>query len=140
MGHNHFTADQMKELNANPYVKNATEKYINYTEEFKKLFIEDYQNGMLPTMIFRKYGFDTSVLRKNRIRSFTNRVKKEINRPEGFEDQRKNNSGRPSEKGLTSEEIIAKLKQQNKILRQENDFLKRVRSINKKQISKQQKD
>lgn len=28
MGLNHFTADQMKELNAKPYVKNATEKYV----------------------------------------------------------------------------------------------------------------
>ena len=140
MGMNQFTIDQLKELNDNPYVKNATEKYINYTEEFKELFAIDYQNGILPSMIFRKYGFDTKVLGMRRIHSFTDRIKKEMKRPEGFEDLRKNNSGRPSVKDLTPEEIIAKLKQKNKILQQENDFLKRVRYINKKQISKQQKD
>ena len=67
------------------------------------------------------------------------RVKQQIERPEGFEDQRKYNSGRPSTKDLTPEEIIERLKQQNEILRQENDFLKRVRYINRKQISKQRK-
>ena len=91
-------------------------------------------------MIFRKYGFDTNVLGMRRIHSFTDRIKKEMKRPEAFEDLRKNNSGRPSVKDLTPEEITAKLKQKNKILQQENDFLKRVRYINKKQISKQQKD
>jgi hypothetical protein len=38
------------------------------------------------------------------------------------------------------EEQLERLKQKNKILQQENDFLKRVRFINRKQISKLQKD
>ena len=135
----HFTLEQIKELNGNPYVKNATEKYINYTEEFKELFITEYRSGMMPSEIFRKYGFDTTVLGKKRITSFCMRVKQQIERPEGFEDQRKDNSGRPDTLDLTPEEIIERLKQQNEILRQENDFLKRVRYINRKQISKQRK-
>ena len=53
----HFTLEQIKELNGNPYVKNATEKYINYTEEFKELFITEYRSGMMPAEVFRKYGF-----------------------------------------------------------------------------------
>ena len=140
MGVKHFTVNEVRELNANTYVKNATEKYINYTEEFKELFMTEYQLGMTPSEIFRKYGFDTTVLGRKRIQAFTDRVKKQFERPEGFEDQRKYSGGRPSTKELTPEEIIERLKQKNKILQQENDFLKRVRYLNRKQISKQRRD
>ena len=60
-------------------------------------------------------------------------------RDEGFSDTRKGKSGRPTTKSLTDEEIIERLKQKNKILQQENDFLKRVRFINKKQSVKASK-
>ena len=59
-------------------------------------------------------------------------------REEGFKDTRGTKSGRPSTKNLTIEEQLERLKQKNKILQQENDFLKRVRFINRKQILKLQ--
>lgn len=52
----------------------------------------------------------------------------------GFIDKRKGSSGRPKAKDLTPDEEIARLKHKNKVLQQENDFLKRVRFINKRQI------
>ena len=67
-------------------------------------------------------------------------MKNESKRLSGFKDTRKGNSGRPRTKDLTPEEEIARLKHKNKLLQQENDFLKRIRSINKKQLSKIQKD
>lgn len=139
MGVNYFTDEQVKELRKNPYVKNVSNKAITYEEEFKELFLEDYQNGLTPSVIFQKYGFNTKDLGQDRINSFTKRVKKQNNRPEGFSDTRKGNSGRPITKDLSDEEIIKRLKHQNKILKQENDFLKRIKFINKKQISKASK-
>lgn len=139
MGVNYFTDEQVKELRNNPYVVSATEKYINYTEEFKELFLIDYQNGIFPSEIFRKYGFDPKVIGQRRRDGFVYRLKKQNERIEGFKDTRKGNSGRPSIKDLTPKEEIARLKQKNKILQQENDFLKRVRFINKKQISQASK-
>lgn len=139
MGVNYFTNEQVEELRKNPYVVSVTEKYINYTEEFKQLFLIDYQNGVLPSEIFRKYGFDPKVIGQRRSDNFVYRVKKQSERVEGFKDTRKGNSGRPATKELTPKEEIARLKQKNKILQQENDFLKRVRFINKKQISQASK-
>lgn len=139
MGVNYFTDEQVEELRMNPYVVSATEKYINYSEEFKELFLIDYQNGILPSEIFRKYGFDPKVIGKQRRNNFVRNVKRQSERAEGFKDTRKDNSGRPSTKDLTPKEEIARLKQKNKILQQENDFLKRVRFINKKQISQASK-
>ena len=134
MGVNYFTDEQVEELRKNHYVTSVTNKYINYTEEFKELFLNDYQNGMLPRLIFQKYDFNPKVLGDSRVHGFVKRMKKQNERVEGFKDTRKGNSGRPRTKDLTPEEEIARLKQENKILTQENDFLKRVRFINKKQI------
>lgn len=139
MGVNYFSDEQVKELEKNPYVKKVSIKSITYSEEFKELFWIDLQNGMTPGNIFRKYGFDPHMLGSSRTNKFTNRVRKEAAREEGFKDTRSTNSGRPCTKDLTIEEQLERLKQKNKILQQEIDFLKRVRFINRKQISKLQK-
>lgn len=140
MGVNYFSDEQVKELEKNPYVKKVSIKSITYSEEFKELFWIDLQKGMMPGNIFRKYGFDPHMLGSSRTNKFTNRVRKEAAREEGFKDTRGTNSGRPSTKNLTIEEQLERLKQKNKILQQEIDFLKRVRFINRKQKSKLQKD
>ena len=121
MGVNYFTEEQVKELEKNPYVKKVSNKSITYAKEFK-------------------YGFDPNVLGAKRRNTFTERLKKQTQRVEGFKDTRKDNSGRPSTKELSLEEQIERLKHKNKVLQQENDFLKRVRFINRKQISKQSKN
>ena len=140
MGVNYFSDEQVKELEKNPYVKKVSAKSITYSEEFKELFWIGLQKGMTPGNIFRKYGFDPRMLGSIRTNGFTYRVKKEAAREEGFKDTRSTNSGRPSTKDLTVEEQLERLKQKYRILQQENDFLKRVRFINRKQISKLQKD
>lgn len=139
MGVNKFTAEQIEKLKENPYVESVTDKYINYSEIFKELFWNDYQNGMAPSAIFKKYGFDPGILGAKRRNGFVYRIKQEAKRLEGFKDTRKGNSGRPVTKNLTPEEEIARFKHKNKILKQENDFLKRVRFISKKQQSRIQK-
>ena len=140
MGINYFSDEQVKELEKNPYVKKVSIKSITYSEEFKELFWIDLQKGMMPGNIFRKYGFDPHMLGSSRTNKFTSRLRKEAAREVGFKDTRSTNSGRPSTKNLTAEEQLEKLKQKYKILQQEIDFLKRVRFINRKQISKLQKD
>lgn len=140
MGINYFTDEQVEELSKNPYVVSVTNKYVNYAEQFKELFFEDYQRGMAPSEIFRKYGFDPKVLGECRRENFVKLIKKQSLRVTGFTDMRKGHSGRPATRELTKDEEIARLKQKNEILKQENDFLKRVRFINRKQISKASKN
>ena len=73
----------------------------------------------------KKYGFDPNVLGAKRRNTFTERLKKQTQRVEGFKDTRKDNSGRPSTKELSLEEQIERLKHKNKVLQQENDFFKK---------------
>lgn len=140
MGINYFTDEQLKELKKNPYVVNCSAKNITYSEEFKDLFWIDYQNGMPPIEIFKKYGFDPYALGVKRRSNFIQRLKKQAIRTDGFKDTRSTNSGRPPVKELSLEEQLERLKHKNRVLQQENDFLKRVRSINRKQITKQLKN
>lgn len=89
MGVNYFTEEQVRELEKNPYVTKVSNKSITYAEEFKELFWIDYQNGIQPIEIFKKYGFDPNVLGAKRRNTFTNRIKKQVQRVEGFKDTRK---------------------------------------------------
>ena len=140
MGVNYFTDEQLRLLEENPYVVKASKKSITYSEEFKELYWIDYQNGMQPIEIFKKYGFDPYALGSRRRDNFTNRLKKHAAREDGFKDTRSKNSGRPSTKELSLEVQLERLKHKNEVLQQENDFLKRVRFINRKQITKKSKN
>ncbi len=137
MGVNYFTDEQVEQLRKNPYVKKVSEKGITYKESFKELFMIEYESGKGPHQIFREAGFDTAALGERRIKGFCSRTKAQSKRDTGFEDQRKHSSGRPRTKDLTDEEKIQRLELKIKTLKQENDFLKRVRYINRKQLSKQ---
>ena len=140
MGTNYFTDEQLRLLEENPYVVKASKKSITYSEEFKELYWIDYQNGMQPIEIFKKYGFDPYALGSRRRDNFTNRLKKQAAREDGFKDTRSKMGGRPSTKELSLEVQLERLKHKNEVLQQENDFLKRVRFINRKQIAKQSKN
>lgn len=133
MGKHYFTDEQVENLRNNPSVRNVSSKSIAFESAFKEKFISEYESGKLPSQIFRENGLDPKVLGKERIHSFTKKAKRDSQRPEGFEDTRKGNSGRPRTKDLTPEEEIGRLKQQNMVLKQENDFLKGVRYVNRKQ-------
>lgn len=127
-----FSSEEIIELQANPYVQNVSEKSITYTPEFRELFNREYQMGKLPKQIFRDAGFNPSVLGKDRIFSLKKRTKIMADRLEGFDDIRKNNPGRPSTKDLTPEEEINYLKHRIKYLEQENEFLKKMKFLDRK--------
>ena len=132
MSRKYFTEEEQEALRINPYVKNVTEKAITYTDEFREKFYNEYISGKLPSQILRKMGFDTKALGKTRIRNISERVRKFAQRAEGFKDTRKDSAGRPRRKDLTIEEQFERLKHQNALLKQENEFLKKVDRIERR--------
>lgn len=131
MGKNYFTDKQLKDLLANPYVKNASNKAITYTEEFKEYFVLEYNSGKTPSEILRNAGFDVSVLGRKRIDNLSLRFRNMSKRQDGFNDLRKEYSGRPTTKDLTPEQQIARLQHQIQYLKQENEFLKKINFLNR---------
>lgn len=126
-----FNTEELNSLAANPYVKNVSEKSITYSTEFKEKFMSEYDYGKLPSQIFRDAGFDVKILGNQRIKEFSRRCRKMCLRPEGFEDTRKEKSGRPSVKELSPEEELQRLKHKIKYLEQENEFLKKTEFLDR---------
>ena len=127
MGKNYFTPEQVEQLKKNKYVKHVTEKAITYTEEFKKIFMLEYNSGKLPSQILSEMGFDYKVLGEIRVSNITQRAKKQSIRPEGFKDTRSTESGRPRTKDLTQEELIEHQKQEIEVLKAKVEFLSLLR-------------
>ena len=139
MGKNYFTPEQVEQLKKNKYVKHVSEKVITYTEEFKEVFMLEYNSGKLPSQILTEMGFDCSVLGRNRIENISKRTRKQSIRPEGFKDTRSTESGRPLERELSPEEQMERLKQENEILKAKVEFLSLLRRTEREAAWKESK-
>lgn len=140
MGVNYFTDEQVEILRKNKYVKNVSNKSITYDVPFKEYFIAEYENGVPPSTIFRNAGFDTNILGQSRIHAFAQRCKAQSVRIDGFKDKREDGTGRPSTKDKTTEELLELANHKIKVLRQENDFLKRITSLNRRYLLEKSKE
>ena len=143
MGKNYFTSEQVEQLKKNKYVKHVSEKSITYTEEFKVVFIYEYNLGKIPSQILIEMGFDLKVLGRARIDGISERIRKQAKRSEGFKDTRTEFSGRPRTKDLTQEELIERQKQEIELLKAKVEYLsllkKAQREANWKAKSKKKK-
>lgn len=109
-------------------MKNITAKGITYTDEFKKIFIEENLAGALPRDIFEKHDLHIEFLGIKRVKAAASRWRKQytlggINR---LQDTRKLNNGRPTTKNLSLEEKYKKLQEKIAFLEAENEFLKKL--------------
>lgn len=93
-------------LKLNKYVKNVSNKGITYTNEFKVLFIAEYELGKTPKEIFKNAGFDVEALGNDRIGTASKiwRASYKKNGELGLVDNRTLNSGRTLKRELTIEE------------------------------------
>ena len=139
MGKNYFTPEQVEQLKKNKYVKHVSEKAITYTEEFKEVFMMEYNSGKLRSQILIEMGFDPKVLGVARIKSISDRTRKQAKRPEGFKDTRSTESGRPLERELSPEEQMERLKQENEILKAKVEFLSLLRRVEREAAWKESK-
>ena len=139
MGVNYFTDEQVALLKDNPYIEKITNKSIKYSIKFKEEFWKRYCQGELPSAIVQSFGIDPKILGNSRLSNIVQRIKMEADRLESFEDTRRKNNGRPKIKNLTYEERIAYLEYKVAYQKQEIEFLKKIRSVEKKALWKQQK-
>ncbi|WP_258236984.1 IS3 family transposase [Bacillus sp. NP247] len=124
-----FTTKETQNLSKNPYVKSVSEKGITYTDEFKRIFIEENEKGKPPRIIFEECGFDIDIIGLQRAVSSGNRWRTSYkeNGVFGLRDTRKENSGRKLERELTLEEKYARLEAERNLLKAENELLKKIK-------------
>lgn len=133
-----FTQDEIEILSSNKYVKRVSAKGITYTDEFKRLFLAANEKGKIPTIIFKECGFDLDILGLDRVRSCGKRWRAAYREDGilGLQDTRIENSGRPREKDLTLEEKYERLMAQNKLLKAENELLKKLDMLERRMVRK----
>ncbi|WP_223067113.1 HTH domain-containing protein [Paenibacillus caui] len=100
---------------------------MTYTDEFKRLFIDQYMLGKTPREIFEAAGFDVSIIGMTRVEQCADRWKKAYERDGiiGLSDSRKGASGRPLKRELTPDEVIAKQEAKIKLLESQIKLLKK---------------
>lgn len=140
MSKNIYNEFQIKELEKNPNVKSASERSISYHPDFKLKAVTDYKNGKSPTQIFIEQGFDLNTIGKKQPARCLRRWRDTYEKfgEEGFltEQRGKGNTGRPSSKDLSMEEKLRKAEAKIKFLEAENDFLKKLKELERQALKK----
>ena len=128
MSKRRFTEEECEKLSRNRYVKTVSEKAITYSDEFKRLFIDQYMTGMSPKAIFEANGFDINVIGVHRVKQSADRWKKAYNQGGivGLTDARKGASGRALNRALSPDEIIARQEAKIKLLESQVELLKKL--------------
>ncbi|HEY8891509.1 MAG TPA: HTH domain-containing protein [Clostridium sp.] len=121
----------MLKLQKNKNVLNVSEKAITYTDEFKRLFIDEYMSGKLPRDIFIENSFDVEIIGMKRIEQSACRWKAmyKANGIIGLTDTRKGLSGRPLARELTPQEIIERQEAKIKLLESQVELLKKLKNL-----------
>ncbi|MEI3044464.1 MAG: IS3 family transposase [Romboutsia timonensis] len=134
-----FTEEEIIILKQNKYVKKVTSKGITYTDEFKRIFIDENGNGKLPRVIFEECGFNINIIGMQRVKSSASRWRTAFKNGGAIKltDTRKYNTGRPIEKDLSIEEKYKKLEAKMKLLQAENELPKKVRHDRKESVKEE---
>ena len=124
--------ETVRKLNENPNVKKATEWTVSFTPEFKQRAYDEYYAGKSMRQIFTEAGLDVEQLGDKRLQNFRAKLIEKGTKENGFEDGRKSNSRKEAQ---STEAQMAKrireLEHRNAYLEQENEFLKKIQSLEK---------
>jgi putative transposase len=128
MSKKHITPNEQERLSRNSHVLRVSEKSITYADEFKRLFIDQYELGRTPREIFEANGFDIEMLGMKRIEQCADRWKKAYEKDgiTGLADSRKEAALRPSRRLLSPEEIIAKQEAKIRLLEEQLAYVKKL--------------
>ncbi|GAB6180979.1 hypothetical protein JCM14036_22980 [Desulfotomaculum defluvii] len=132
-----FSSDDIKKLETNPYVAKVSERSITYTNDFKRLFIDQYLKGKLPRAIFTDAGFDIDIIGVKRYEQAAYRWIRSYNEDGilGLRDTRTENSGRPRINELSQEEIITRQEAKIKLLEEQIELLKKLDKIERRMVN-----
>ena len=122
-----YTQKQIKELKANPYTLQVSDKRIFFTIEFKKVFWTKYQAGMSPRAIFKELNYNLDYFGQKQIDSIVQRIKKEVLAGEFTEGYQRSKRIKIKEPELLNpEQTLQQMQHEMLYLRQEVEFLKKV--------------
>jgi putative transposase len=128
MSKKRFNETEREHLSKNKYVLRVSDKAITYADDFKQLFIDQYMTGKPPREIFEANGFDVNIIGMKRVEQCADRWKRAYEQDGiiGLADSRKEASGRPLERELTQDEVIARQEARIRLLESQVELLKKL--------------
>lgn len=126
-----YTVQEKEILLQSKAIVKVTNSNATYLKEFKVFAVGEYMTGKSPLQIFIEAGINIDILGREQPQKCLTRWRKihDIYGAEGLliENRGVGSSGRPRKNPLTTEEKLAKLEQENEILKQQVEFLKKLR-------------
>jgi transposase len=133
-----FNEHEVKQLENNPNVQNVTDRAITYTPAFKLSAVKAYKDGQTPMEIFLKAGFEMNVIGHQKPKQCLLRWREAFDaygEDDLLENRRgKSSTGRPSSRGLTTEEKLKRAEARIKLLEAENDLLKKLEALERQKL------
>ena len=126
-----YTVQEKEILLQSEAIVKVSNSNATYLKEFKVFAVGEYMTGKSPLQIFIEAGINVDILGREQPKKCLNRWRKihDFYGVEGLlrENRGVRSSGRPRKISLTTEEKLAKLEQENEILKQQVEFLKKLR-------------
>ncbi|MCQ2463762.1 MAG: hypothetical protein MJ177_10265 [Clostridia bacterium] len=120
----------VEELSKHKCIERATEWNVIFTEEFKRHAYDEYYRGKSTREIFTEAGLNAEKLGRKRLENFRCSVMNGADKETGFADKRKDKSKQaPQSTEAQMAKRIRELEHRITYLEQENDFLKKIRSV-----------
>ncbi|MFC1615030.1 transposase [Patescibacteria group bacterium] len=127
-----FTKEEIAKLLKNENVSRCSEKSITYSKDFKTKAVKEYEQGLQSREIFTNAGFDINTIGKNMPKDCLARWNR-IYRTKGVgklnTENRGSGGGRLKKiKNKSDKDKIERLEAENTYLKEENDFLAKLRA------------
>ena len=124
-----LTSEERDILRKSPHVSQVIGERISFTPEFKRMAYREMVDGKSLRTILFEHGINPEILGDSRIWGIAEKLRKNADRDEGFEDCRKQNQRTPAKatKEQSLESKISQLEHELAYTRQEVEFLKKIR-------------
>lgn len=128
MSRKSYSEEEIALIASCPYVKSVTEKAVRYTSSFMEILVDEAEGGKGILEIFDAYDVPWQVIgRESAMQSAYNWLHK-AKTGQPLADR----TGRPSTRELTKDEVIARQQAKIEMLRQENEFLRQIRRLERR--------
>ena len=124
-----FTEEQIRALSENPFTEFVSENTLRFTLEFKKLFVDEFNQGKTVRSIFTDAGYDPKILGKSRMKSFSHRVRVEMKSDTGLHSGYKDQKRHPDladYSAMTQKDAMLHMQNEIQYLHQEIEFIKKI--------------
>ena len=126
-----ITKEEIEELKRSPYIESASSQQVKFTVDFKRMAYQELTSGKTLRVVLIESGIRPEILGDTRIWTIADRLRKQSEREEGFEDKRELNSRKPRKKeDQTMAERIEQLEHELAYTKQEVEFLKKLQTAN----------